>query len=100
MMLPSARGALALATKLKPVDVVTGGVGLTGTILAKELADEGLKVVGLERGGWRDTHPDFDMPNAHDELKYARRHELMQDLSRETLTFRNALSDTALPMRQ
>src|SRR6266568_4339740 len=40
------------------------------------------------------------MPNAHDELKYARRHELMQDLSRETLTFRNALSDTALPMRQ
>jgi gluconate 2-dehydrogenase alpha chain len=89
-----------MAIKLKPVDVVTVGVGLTSTILAKELADEGLKVVGLERGGWRDTHPDFDMPNAHDELKYARRHELMQDLSKETLTFRNALSDTALPMRQ
>ncbi len=56
--------------------------------------------MGLERGAWRDTHPDFDMPNAHDELKYARRHELMQDLSRETLTFRNAQGDTALPMRQ
>jgi gluconate 2-dehydrogenase alpha chain len=89
-----------MATKLKPVDVVTVGVGLTGTILAKELADAGLKVVGLERGAWRDTHPDFDMPNAHDELKYARRHELMQDLSKETLTFRNAQGDTALPMRQ
>jgi len=39
-----------MATKLKPVDVVTVGVGLTGTILAKELADTGLKVVGIERG--------------------------------------------------
>src|SRR5205814_10066750 len=47
-----------------------------------------------------DTHPDFDMPHAHDELRYARRHELMQDLSRETITFRNAIGDTALPMRQ
>src|SRR5438046_3169867 len=84
-----------MATKLKPVEVVTVGVGLTGTILAKELADSGLKVVGLERGGWRDTHPDFDMPHAHDELRYARRHELMQDLSRETLTFRNAIGDAA-----
>src|SRR5207302_1603265 len=66
--LPSVEGgALGMATKLKAVDVVTVGVGLTGTILAKELADLGLKVVGLERGGWRDTHPDFDMPHAHDE---------------------------------
>src|SRR5204862_4965856 len=88
-----------MTTKLKPVDVVTVGVGLTGTILAKELADSGLKVVGLERGGWRDTHPDFDMPHAHDELRFARRHELMQDLSRETLTFRNGMNDLALPMR-
>jgi gluconate 2-dehydrogenase alpha chain len=88
-----------MATKLKPVDVVTVGVGLTGTILAKELADSGLKVVGLERGRWRDTDPDFSMPGAHDELKYVRRHELMQDLSKETLTFRNAMSETALPMR-
>jgi gluconate 2-dehydrogenase alpha chain len=89
-----------MATKLKSVDVVTVGVGLTGTILAKELADTGLKVVGLERGRWRDTDPDFAMPGAHDELKYVRRHELMQDLSKETLTFRNAMSETALPMRQ
>jgi gluconate 2-dehydrogenase alpha chain len=88
-----------MATKLKPVDVVTVGVGLTGTILAKELADTGLKVVGIERGRWRDTEPDFAMPGVHDELKYVRRHELMQDLSKETLTFRNATNETALPMR-
>lgn len=89
-----------MTTKLKPVDVVTVGVGLTGTILAKELTDAGLKVVGLERGGYRDTHPDFDLPNTHDELKYAVRHELMQNLARETLTFRNSTPETALPMRQ
>ena len=89
-----------MATRLKPVDVVTVGVGLTGTILAKELADAGLKVVGIERGGWRDTAPDFAMPGVHDELKYVRNKALMQDLSKETITFRNNASETALPMRQ
>ena len=84
------------AAKLKPVDVVTVGVGVTGSILGKDLADAGLKVVGLERGALRATHPDFEMPGIHDELKYARRYELMQDLSRETLTFRNAPAATAL----
>src|SRR5205814_7423148 len=42
---------------------------------------------------------DFRMPQAHDELRYVKRHELMQDLSRETLTFRNNTAETALPMR-
>ena len=86
-------------TRLKPVDAVIVGAGLTGTIMAKELADAGLTVVGLERGRFRDTYPDFAMPNAHDELKYVRRNELMQDLSGDTITFRNAMSETALPMR-
>src|SRR6478672_5034642 len=89
-----------MATRLKPVDVAIVGVGLTGTILAKELAEAGLKVVGLERGRWRDTDPDFGMPYAHDELRFVKRHELMQDLSRETITFRNNANETALPMRQ
>src|SRR6476660_3603603 len=89
-----------MATKLKPVDAVIVGVGLTGTILAKELAEAGLKVVGVERGRCRDTGPDFGMPYAHDELRFVKRHELMQDLSRETITFRNNANETALPMRQ
>ena len=88
------------ASKLKPVDVVTVGVGLTGSIVGLELAEAGLSVVGLERGPMRDTHPDFEVPAVHDELKYAVRHELAQDVSRETLTFRNSLQETALPMRQ
>jgi gluconate 2-dehydrogenase alpha chain len=89
-----------MVTKLKPVDVAIVGVGLTGTILAKELAESGLTVVGLERGRWRDTNPDFAMPYAHDELRFVKRHELMQDLSKETITFRNNADEMALPMRR
>lgn len=88
------------ATRLKAVDVVIVGAGLSGTILAKELTDAGLTVVALERGGPRDTQPDFAMPEIHDELKYAQRHALAQDPSRETLTFRNQVGETALPMRR
>lgn len=89
-----------MATKLKPVDAVMIGVGWTGGILAKELTDAGLSVVGLERGEPRSTEETFVMPSIHDELRYALRYELMQDLSRETITFRNNLNQTARPMRQ
>src|SRR5258706_65086 len=63
-------------------------------------ADTNLSIVVLERGAPRDTNPDFMYPTVHDELRYAQRHELMQNVSRETLTFRNTASETALPMRQ
>jgi gluconate 2-dehydrogenase alpha chain len=58
-----------MAERLKQVDVVTIGVGLAGSMLAKELAYSGLKVVGLERGADRHTVPDFQAPENHDELK-------------------------------
>jgi gluconate 2-dehydrogenase alpha chain len=45
------------------------GVGWAGSILAKELAQAGLKVVGLERGGYRGQE-DFTLPGAHDHLTY------------------------------
>ena len=89
-----------MTTKLKSADIVIVGLGWTGGILAKELADTGLSIVVLERGAPRDTNPDFMFPTVHDELRYAQRHELMQNVSRETLTFRNNASETALPMRQ
>jgi gluconate 2-dehydrogenase alpha chain len=89
-----------MTTKLRSADIVIVGLGWTGGILAKELADTGLSIVVLERGAPRDTNPDFMYPNVHDELRYAQRHELMQNVSRETLTFRNTASETALPMRQ
>jgi gluconate 2-dehydrogenase alpha chain len=89
-----------MATRLKPVDVVTIGVGLTGSILGKELAATGLKVVGLERGEMRDTIPDFQGSIMHDELRFAVRKGLMQDNMKETVTARNNTSQEALPMRR
>ncbi len=87
-------------TRLKAVDVVVVGAGVAGTILCKELAATGLKVVCLERGRMIDPQHDFVMPYAHDELKYHRHSDLFQNLSRETLTFRNSLNQTALPIRE
>lgn len=86
-----------MAKTLDKVDVVTVGVGWTGGIIAAECAKAGLKVRGLERGKSRGTK-DFSM--IHDEYRYAVRYELMQDLSKETITFRNTRKQRALPMRQ
>ena len=89
-----------MAHMLPHRDVVVIGVGWTGSILAKGLADAGLKVVGLERGKERHTVPDFQSPGMHDEYAYAVRHALMVDPSQETLTFRNNPDQLALPMRR
>jgi gluconate 2-dehydrogenase alpha chain len=88
-----------MAERKNPVDVVLVGMGLTGAIIGRELTQEGLSVLGLERGVWRDTVPDFQAPAMHDELRYAVRHHLHQNTKLETYTFRNNRSQDALPMR-
>ena len=89
-----------MVTKLKEVDVVIVGLGWTGGILAKELAEAGLKVVALERGAMRSTENDYSVPNIRDELRYVVRHDLMQNTARDTLTVRNNPTQEALPMRR
>jgi len=89
-----------MSTKRKPVDIVIVGAGVAGTLIAKELLDAGLQVLQLERGRMVDPNEDFTMPYAHDELKFTVHSDLGQDLSRETVTFRNHTAQTALPMRQ
>jgi gluconate 2-dehydrogenase alpha chain len=85
--------------RLPKTDVVIVGVGWAGGILANEIVQRtNLNVVGLERGPYNQQNLDFI--HDHDELRYAVRLELMQDLSRETITFRNDNQQTALPMRQ
>jgi gluconate 2-dehydrogenase alpha chain len=83
-----------------PVDVVIVGMGWTGAIMAKELTDEGLNVVALERGADRDTQPDFAYPRVSDELEGSVHRRYLQSLSKETVTIRHGLSDTAAPYRQ
>src|SRR5262249_58539759 len=89
-----------MATKLKEVDVVLVGFGLTGGIIAKELSGRGLKIVTLERGVKRETNPGFAVPQIRDELRYAVRTDLMMNTARDTLTFPHRAADTALPMRR
>jgi gluconate 2-dehydrogenase alpha chain len=89
-----------MARKLPSVDVLIVGFGWTGAIMAEQLTAEGLEVLALERGLWRDTSTDFAVTNAQDELRYRYRGELFEELARGTLTFRNSPSQTALPMRR
>ena len=87
-------------TRLKPVEVVVVGMGVAGSIIAKELAACGMRVVGIERGRMIEPRHDFAMPYAHDELRFeSNRSDILQNLSRETLTFRNDTDQRALPMR-
>jgi gluconate 2-dehydrogenase alpha chain len=85
--------------KLPPKDVVIIGLGWTGSILGYELAKSGLDVVAIERGPWRDTATDFPPGFMQDELRYAIRLDLFLRPEQETLTFRNTVGQTALPIR-
>ena len=88
-----------MATRLPGVDVVIIGLGWTGSIIAKSLTDAGLKVVAIERGPWRDTATDFPTTYAPDELRYSVRHDLFVRPAQSTVTFRNSVNQTALPVR-
>jgi gluconate 2-dehydrogenase alpha chain len=75
------------------------GLGWTGSILANELTDAGLDVVAIERGPWRNTATDFPPTYMQDELRYRIRHELFLQPAQTTFTFRNKMSEAALPIR-
>lgn len=89
-----------MSRTLDRVDAVIVGGGWTGSVIGKELAAAGHRVVMLERGEPRWPSPDFQAPAVHDELRYTRRHALHQNTATETFTFRNNTSQTALPMRR
>ncbi|MBV8904530.1 MAG: GMC family oxidoreductase [Acidobacteriia bacterium] len=84
--------------QLKPVDVVIAGGGFVGLTLAKEItARTPLSVVVLERGQPRKT---ADYASGMDELDYALRFKMMQNLSEETATHRHSARASAVPIRQ
>ncbi|AOZ08351.1 GMC family oxidoreductase [Cupriavidus malaysiensis] len=89
-----------MAIQNDKVDAVIVGFGWTGAILAQELTEAGLNVLALERGAMRDTPTDAQYPKVVDELEYAVRGKLFQELARETVTIRHGLGDVAVPYRQ
>jgi gluconate 2-dehydrogenase alpha chain len=83
---------------LPPTDVVIVGAGWTGLLMAKELATHtSLNILVLERGP---AHSPNEYATGMDELAYAIRFRMMQDLSQETVTIRHSPKDRAYPLRQ
>jgi gluconate 2-dehydrogenase alpha chain len=89
-----------MARKLPHKDVAIIGLGWTGSILAYELTGAGLDVVAIERGPWRDTATDFPPAWAPDELRYGIHLDLFQRPEQSTVTLRNKIGQTALPVRK
>ncbi|CAM3276694.1 GMC family oxidoreductase [Filibacter tadaridae] len=85
-----------MVVKLDKVDVVVVGTGWAGGVVSAELSKAGYKVVALERG--KNVNRD-DYIGVKDELRYTNRYEMMQNLDPETITSRNYLDETALPVR-
>jgi len=85
--------------KLPSKDVVIVGLGWAGSIMAQELTEAGLEVVAIERGPWRDAATEFASNYVQDELRYGVRRELDLRPEQATFTFRNKMSEMALPIR-
>ena len=84
--------------RLKPVDVVIVGGGFTGLLLARELTKRtGVTVEILERGPARKNG---EYAAGMDELDFAVRLKMMQNLAEETLTHRHDSKASAVPVRQ
>ena len=85
-----------MATELEKVDVVVVGMGWAGGIVSAELAKAGKNVVGLEKGH---NAKRSDYIGVKDELRFDNRFEIMQTLKGDTITSRNEIDETALPIR-
>src|SRR3979411_113199 len=73
-------------------DVVIVGMGAAGGMLAAELGQAGMKVIGLERGPRLKT-ADFQL----DELRYFQRQDLRPNVKRAPVTWRPNASTKARP---
>ena len=83
---------------LKPVNVAIVGGGWTGLAMAKEITGRtSHSVLVLERGAPRKT---ADYAAGMDELDYAIRVRLMQNIAEETITHRHSMRDPSVPVRQ
>jgi choline dehydrogenase-like flavoprotein len=72
------------------VDFIVVGVGSSGAVVARELAQAGFTVVALEQGPWL-SEKDFK----HDEIGSRDLHALTNDWAKQTNTFRATEKETA-----
>jgi gluconate 2-dehydrogenase alpha chain len=85
-------------TNLKPVDIAIVGGGWSGLAMAKEICTRtSYSVAVFERGGPRKT---ADYALTMDEVDYAIRLRMMQNIAEETITHRHSVRDAAAPVRQ
>lgn len=84
--------SLPVAQKLPPVDVVIIGLGAGGGVAALPLAQAGLKVVGIEAGGWVSFN---DFPP--DQLVASRWPQIVKKTQQEVPTVRANASVTNGP---
>lgn len=82
--------------ELDSVEVVVVGTGWAGGVVSAELAKAGKNVVALEKG---DEKVRSDYIGVKDELRFDNRYDIMQNLKGDTVTSRNEIDDTALPIR-
>src|ERR1700676_857261 len=77
---------------IEKTDVVIVGMGAAGGVLAAELGQAGMKVIGLERGPRLKT-ADFQL----DELRYFQRQDLRPNIKRAPVTWRPNANARANP---
>jgi gluconate 2-dehydrogenase alpha chain len=81
------------------VDVCVLGLGVTGGLVATELATKGYSVVGIEKGPYWDFLTDFAM-NKYDEWGVGMMHKWDHPLSLSSYTWRNNSTQFAIPFRR
>lgn len=81
-------------------DAIIVGLGWTGSIVAKELADAGLRVLAIERGPDRPVGRSGAIETRSDELEGSVHRRYVQSLASETFTVRHTPRDIAVPYRQ
>jgi gluconate 2-dehydrogenase alpha chain len=84
-----------MATHLKPVDVAVVGLGGAGGIAVLPLARAGLKIAGIEAGGWLDPRKDFHTDEIHNNVRMLV--TTVAKTKNEIPTFRTNPQDRARP---
>jgi gluconate 2-dehydrogenase alpha chain len=85
--------------KLPKKTVVIVGGGLTAGLVSRQLTNNNIEVLVLERGGSYAGSAASVLPSQRDELRWDSHQGLVQDWSIETYTLRHHSSEMALPAR-